>query len=585
MHVRVRGDAGDAAVTAHQSDRPSPSHEAASGKRLRLVDDDRPWGDDEGPPPDAEALPEIRLGPDLHRVCDELDAHLGPRDPLLYQRAHELVTVAGTTQGRTLAKGTPIVRPMTANALVTRVTRHVQMIASKPPSKRAVEQAEARGGVAVWESRKVQPPSNVLGAFLALPDWRHVRDLCGVTESPLFRPDGTVRQDAGYDEATGYLYRPACEYPVVPENPTQDEATAALAELVDVFCDFPYADEPSRYVPISAILAVLARAAIDGPVPAMLFDASVMGSGKTLQCDVSHAISVGRVPSHADWPSKPEEQEKLLSTYAIASPQALVIDNIKGTLGGGKLEATLTSQSVEFRMLGVMELRSLPWRSVIMLSGNNIQLTEDMIRRTLLSRLESPLERPTDRVDFKRKELLGWVLAERPRLAVLALTILRAYACHGWPDTGVRIATYQSFARVVGGAIRFAGGEDISKARPPEERAGFDDAGAVRAIVDRWHTVAPDLAGPVSLKHFLECIYPAPSRNDPPDGHDELREAFEQLTPSRGAIAPSAVNVGKRLKSQADRWFGNKRLRVAVDKHRNVALWRVETRTTQLQST
>jgi hypothetical protein len=549
-----------------------------SGKRLRLVDAERPWGDDDGPPPEQDKLPEIRLGPDVHRVCDELDAILGPVDPLLYQRAHELVTVAGSGRSRMLATGTPIVRTLTANALLTRVTRHVQMMGVKPPSKRAIEQAEATGRAAPPESRKVQPPPNVLGAFLALPDWHHVRELCGVTESPLFRPDGTVRQEPGYDEATGYLYRPSCEYPAVPEHPTKGDAEAALAELVDVFCDFPYADEPSRYVPIAAILAVLARAAIDGPVPAFLFDASVMGSGKTLQCDVAHVIAVGRIPSHADWPSKPEEQEKLLSTYAISSPQALVIDNIKGTLGGGKLEATLTSISVEFRMLGVLELRSLPWRSVILLSGNNIQLTEDMIRRTLMSRLESPLERPTDRVDFKRTELLSWVISGRPRLVVLALTILRAYACHGWPDTGVRIATYQSFARVVGGAIRFAGGEDISKARPPEERAGFDDAGAVRAIVDRWHTVAPEAAGPVSLKHFLECIYPAPARDEPPDGHDELREAFEQLTPSRGSIAPSAVNVGKRLKGQADRWFGNRRLRIAIDKHRNIALWRVETR-------
>ena len=100
----------------------------------------------------------------------------------------------------------------------------------------------------------------------------------------------------------------------------------------------------------------------------------------------------------------------------------------------------------------------------------------------------------------------------------------------------------------------------------------------MRVIVDRWHTIAPAGAGPVSLKHVLESIYPPPGRNDPPDGHDELREAFEQLTPARGAVAPSAVNVAKRLKTCADRWFGDRRLRVAVDTHRKLTLWRVETR-------
>ena len=563
----------------------APIDFASTTPKLRIVDppgDGPAWGDDEGPPPGTDERPELRLGADVHRVCDELDAILGPADPLVYQRAHELVTVAGTLPPKgaaaKLATGTPIVRPLTVSSLLTRVTRHIKCISLKPPSKRAIAKAEETGEKAEAECRTVQPPPALLSAFLSLPDWRHVRDLRGVTESPLFRPDGTVRQHAGYDETTGYLYRPSTEYPPVPDQPTQSEAAAALAELVDLFCDFPYANEPSRYVPIASILAILARAAIDGPVPAFLFDASVMGSGKTLQCDVAHVVAIGRVPSHADWPSKPEEQEKLLATYAVASPAALVIDNIKGTLGGGKLEATLTSTSVEFRMLGALELRSLPWRSVILLSGNNIQLTEDMIRRVLLSRLESPLERPTDRTDFKRPDLLHWVMSERPRLVVLALTILRAYAAKRFPDTGVRIATYQEFARVVGGAIRFAGGEDISRARAPEERSGLDDVGAVRVIVERWHTIAPPLAGPVSLKHVLESIYPAPGRNDPPDGHDELREAFEQLTPARGAIAPSAVNVAKRLKTCADRWFGDRRLRVEVDPHRKVALWRVETR-------
>jgi hypothetical protein len=554
----------------------NPVELPGSGQRLRLVDDDRPWGDDEGPPPQRDELPEIRLGPDVHRVLDELDEHMGPRDPMLYQRAHELVTVVGSTRAK-LAPGTPIVRPMTVSALLPRVTRHVQMVGVKPPSKRAVAQAEASGKAASWDSRKVQPPPAILGSFISIHEWRHVRELMGVTESPLYRPDGSVRQEPGYDEATGYLYDPSCAYPLVPEHPTQEDARAAQARLVDILCDFPYANAASRYVPIAAIYAILARPAIDGPVPAFLFDASITRSGKTLQCDLVHLIATGRVPFHADWPSSPEEQEKLMSTFAVAAPQAIVIDNIKGLFGGGKLEATLTSLIVGFRMLGALELRDLPWRSVILLSGNNVDLTEDMLQRTLLSRIESPLENPATRTDFKY-QLPEYAIANRPELAVLALTVLRAYAVHGFPDTGVRMANpYGPFARLVGGAIRFAGGEDVTDAIAPPERAGLDASAAVRVVVDRWHTIAPELAGPVSLKHVLDSIYPPPGKNEPPDGHDLLREAFEAICPARGALSPNAHSVSKKLGSCVGRWFGDRSLQRSVG-HGGAQVWSVVTR-------
>jgi hypothetical protein len=562
----------------------APIDFASPAPKLRIVDppgEGPAWGDDEGPPPGTDERPELRLGADVHRVCDELDAILGPADPLVYQRAHELVTVAGTLPPKgdaaKLATGTPIVRPLTVSSLLTRVTRHVKCLSLKPPSKRAIAKAEETGEKAEAECRTVQPPPALLSAFLSLPDWRHVRDLRGVTESPLFRPDGTVRQHAGYDEATGYLYRPSTEYPPVPDQPTQSEAAAALAELVDLFCDFPYANEPSRYVPIASILAILARAAIDGPVPAFLFDASVMGSGKTLQCDLAHVIAVGRVPAHANWPNNPEEQEKLLSTYAIGAPQALLLDNVKGTLGGSAIEQTLTSTSVEFRMLGALQLRTLPWYSVIMVSGNNVDLSEDMLRRTLLSRLESPLENPANRTQFKYA-LPTYAIENRPRLATLALTVLRAFACHGFPDTGVRMGhPYGPFAHVVGGAIRFAGGEDVSLAIAPPERAGLDASAAVRVIVDRWDTVAPAMGGPVSLKFVLDSIYPAPGKNDPPDNHNLMREAFEALSPARGSLGPVANSISKKLGSCVGRWFGDRSLQRSTG-HGGVQLWHVMTR-------
>ena len=544
---------------------------------LRLVPPSGPvWGDDEGPPPDPNAKPTILLGTDVHRVLSELDRYLGQLDPLLYQRAHELVTIAGAVAKSNLTPGTPIVRSHSPSALLPRCTEFIRWQAAKQPSARAVASASQMGQEARVTYSSAQPGKALLECFAAQPDWHHVRHLVGVSESPIFRPDGSVRQEAGYDDATGYLYIPACAYPAVPLEPTQADAKAAMGALVDLFCDFPYVSEADRYVPISAILSVIARAAIDGPVPGHLFDATVMGSGKTLQCDVVHVIAVGRLPAHATWPAKEEDQEKLLSTYACASPAAIVLDNVKGIFGGAAIEQTLTSTSVEFRMLGGLELRSHPWRSIVMVSGNNISPSEDMIRRTLLSRLESPLEDPTTRARESFKyELPDDAIALRPQLVVHALTILRAYACKGFPDTGAYLASYKSWAKLVAGAILFSGGADVTKAQPPRERAALDDAGAVATLAALLPRLSPE---PMTVKAILSRLYPPPARDEPPDGFDDLREAIEALSPTRGSVAPAAKSVAQRLSKYRGRWFGTRRLCSRTEPHSCVTVWWSESR-------
>lgn len=548
-----------------------------TGKTLRAVDDGPTWGDDEPPRPASEELPEVRLGPDLHRVLDELDAHMGARDPLLYQRANELVTVAGSLAKHALAEGTPIVRTMTGPALAPRITRHVQCTAVVPPKAKA-SVLRAVGGddsPAPLEIRRVQPPANVLASFLSMQDWHHVKHLRGISETPFPRPDGSVCQVPGYDVVTGYIYMPNCEYPQIPDAPSQDDARAALAELKDVFCDFPYVSSVASIVPISAILSIIARAAIDGPVPAHLFDATVMGSGKTIQCDVSHLIAIGRVPAHVTWPAKDEDQEKLLASYALSGPPAIVLDNVKGLFGGAAVEQTLTSMSVEFRILGASEIRTLPWRAVVMISGNNLDLTDDMIRRTLLSRLESPLEDPTTRTDFKHADLPQYVIDNRPRLAVAALTILRAYACKGFPSTGVRMASYGAWAKVVASAIVYAGGDDVSEAKPPRERASLDDAGGAAQLVACWPIRDGEWS---SLKAVIATQYPAPKPGELPHGSEQVREAIEALVVVKGPSGPESRALGKKLSKVQGRWFGNQRLVSREDPHTKAMVWRVERR-------
>lgn len=506
--------------------------------------------------------PEVKLGKDMHRVIDEAQRALA-RDPRVYQRAYELVTVVGAEPSprdkAPIAKGAPTIRALTAASIIPRFTRFVNFQRYEQPSPKAIRTAEALGKQASGEWKESLPPPNVVAPFLACGEWPEVRTIVGVTETPLFRIDGSIHQTRGYDESTGYLYAPSREYPEIADAPSQDDARRSLAELTHVFCDFPYVDPSHAMVPIAAFLSVLARPAIDGPVPAFLFDASTRGSGKTLQADVVSLLATGRGAARATYPADEEELAKVLMAYALAGCPIVLLDNITRVLGGGVLDAVLTARDdVQFRVLGKNEAPRLPWRTVIFASGNNLVPGEDTMRRVLMARLESDLENPEDRTGFQHPDLFRWVRDERPRFVAAGLTILRAFTCHGRPDAGCkRWGTFEAWSDLIPHALAFAGGADPMGARPTRE-SGISDELAAHAIVLRELVrLSPD---GLSAAEIVRALYPAPGANDPPDGWEELRDAIECWCPGRPGATPDHRALGRRLRQAKGRILNGTRI-------------------------
>src|SRR5690606_24635346 len=110
---------------------------------------------------------------------------------------------------------------------------------------------------------------------------------------------------------------PSETFPAVPPNPTRDDARAALRALREVFQDFPFTPGADHDVPIAAVLTLVCRPAIDGAVPAFLFDASQSRSGKGYITNAISLISLGRTFAPINYPGSRAEQEKILGGYAI----------------------------------------------------------------------------------------------------------------------------------------------------------------------------------------------------------------------------------------------------------------------------
>jgi hypothetical protein len=127
------------------------------------------------------------------------------------------------------------------------------------------------------------------------------------------------------------------------------------------------------------------------------------------------------------------------STKSFTAIPAVLLDNIASTLGSSSLDAALTGTTWTDRVLGKSETTgTLPLTTVWIATGNNVVLGADTARRALYCRLETLEEHPEDREDFRQRDLLSWVRSHRKRLAVAAVTILRAYFAAGRPDHKLR---------------------------------------------------------------------------------------------------------------------------------------------------
>lgn len=530
---------------------------------IRLVKPPPDTGDDDEDhftlPPDGDMRPQVQLHCDLSVVVDKTIEAWAPRDGNVYTRSGNLVTVVnqGGPSDELLKPETPRVLPLTPPGVSNRLMRFVRFVRKGPkgwgycsPTPRIVSELAARG------------------------EWPGVRRLVGLAETPFLRPDGTVCQTPGYDDATGYLYVPSTDYPPVSERPTVTEAYDALAQLQEPFGDFPFVSPESALVPVAAILTMLARPAIEGSVPCFAFDAATRRSGKSRLCDSVSIVTTGRGASRATLPDNDEELEKVLSAYALAGSRLILLDNVTRTVGGGPLDKVLTAtDTVDLRVLGKSEIQTLSWTGMLLLSGNNMSFGEDTLPRTLLCRLESPLEDPETRTDFKHPHLLDYLRRERVRLVSAGLTVLRAWTCLGLETDRARFAWggFDEFAWLVPPALCFAGGVNLLGARPAKDRAADDVLGALATI----HEYLPRLSeSPLTARAIVKAIYPPPKADQPPDGFDQLRDALDQLGAySKGAAAPSATIVARVLGRTIGRVVGGRRLRSSDDGHGVRCFW------------
>lgn len=285
----------------------------------------------------------------------------------------------------------------------------------------------------------------------AFPDqvpWRRLRL---VTPTPLLLADGRIVDAPGYHADTGVWFDPrGVAFPSIPSKPTRKQACAALDQFATVYGKFPFAlteeekrwdQAPSYTAVLAMILSIFVRHLLP-TVPMLGITAPEAGTGKTKIAESIAAATTGCLPARISYDNT-EEFEKVLPVALRAGERTLLIDNVVKTINSPKLAQVLsTNEPTDFRVLGESRTVRVPNRCVIMITGNQLIISGDLPRRSLLCRLNANKEEPESR-HFAFDPVVR-AREKFPELTAAGLTALRYYFQAGCPQPTYANAAAQS---------------------------------------------------------------------------------------------------------------------------------------------
>src|SRR5260370_33732929 len=163
-------------------------------------------------------VPSLRPWRDL---TDEALAHLVRSQAHVFVRQGELVRI------RRKEDGTPTIAPMNDAALKHLLAKHMNFVRIGPKGP-----------------QHIAPSDDIVQDLLRGRGQWPFPPLDALVEFPVFRPDRTLRDTPGYDQATGLAYVPVpgLSIPPIPARPTPEDLVQAITLIDEAIGEFPFRD-------------------------------------------------------------------------------------------------------------------------------------------------------------------------------------------------------------------------------------------------------------------------------------------------------------------------------------------------------
>lgn len=340
-----------------------------------------------------------------------------PAIPGLFQRDNELCTVAA--DGRVIT--------LNVHGLSALLERFLRMM---------------KGG------KKAAPtkcPEALARRVMAQGEYSGVPVLKAVINLPVARADGTILSRPGLDDATGlYLQGAARRESRILSD---DERTACLRRVMGLFEGFPFATPADRAVYFAALLTTAIRPTIE-TAPAFLINAAKPGTGKTKLGECLMLAADAPKKAHV-WDDDPTEQKKTILGVLMTAPTGILFDNVIGAVKPtGAFCVASTSGEFTTRVMGGNVIGTVANRAVWVLTGNNVRLVGDTVRRVLAVTLDSPENPERRRFDFDPVQVLQRSGTDF-RLDILDLIHTWAEQGHPGRDSISGFASFDEWSQLV----------------------------------------------------------------------------------------------------------------------------------------
>jgi putative DNA primase/helicase len=399
-----------------------------------------------------------------HIIVDKAEELLVEAKVPIYQRSGILVTPKlepmKDREGKMV--NTMVLTPVTVDGLQTEMTRVIQWRKTKILKNKITYEF-------------VDAPTEYVSAILA-PDrnWSFPR-IAGILTAPTLRPDGSLLDTPGYDEATGlYLVDTGWGKIELKDEPTKQDALASLERVHSLLSDIPFrgnlvegADgfwyneiydrskpNVSRSVAVSTLTTPVIMPLIGKP-PAHICIAPEYGSGKTYTDDLAYNLLCGFNCPVTNASVSNEELTKVLDSHAIKGAPFICLDNATQSINNVRLSQILSQDLVEARMLGLSKTLVLAYDPFVAINGNNVPSDKDMVRRSVTTYLDAQIERPELRyfkIDNRKniRENRGAFISD-------VLTMVRAYIVAGMPNKVRRLASFEGWSDYVASMLVWLG--------------------------------------------------------------------------------------------------------------------------------
>jgi hypothetical protein len=177
-----------------------------------------------------------------------------------------------------------------------------------------------------------------------------------------------------------------------------------------------------------------------------------------------------------------------------------VLDNVTGVLKSSTLAGLLTARGeIQDRELGSSRMIRTENDRLWVVTGNNLSLGGDLVRRTITVMIDPDMANPETRTSFAIQNLPEWVKDNRNRLLHALLTLITHWVAVGRPlEQRKQSDGYATWEKIVGGILAAAGIEGSFDAESGQRAATGGDDDGLLAVLEHAYSLYGSNAWTVS---------------------------------------------------------------------------------------